>query len=353
MGLMLAGCMAAGRASSAAVGPLPPGCDPDDPLNIPTACGYESDLQFTPTVLPVVPVLTDPARDDYEVPVRIRFPHGAVGPRPIVVWHHGGEPRENGHDDSSEWGEALAGAGYVVVHPGRTPLPRSKLTPALLRECRDNGVLRGCANFIAQRIYGPQKTQFVIGRLAGIAAVHPVLNGLLDFTRIAVAGHSAGTTVVLSNAGAWTQYDEDGPVYGFPFAAADAFMATGPQGPAYAGFSSGFQEDSYFGIDRPFLFMTGKGDETGEPSEARTAGWITSQPGNKFLSWDTEPEAEHETMNNHLCDTALREQHCGWIEMLGVAYMDAMLRGRVEAIAWLESDASEVLSGGAIELHAR
>jgi hypothetical protein len=39
--------------------------------------------------------------------------------------------------------------------------------------------------------------------------------------------------------------------------------------------------------------------------------------------------------------------------MLGVAYMDAMLRGRAEAIAWLESDASEVLSGGAIELHAR
>jgi hypothetical protein len=178
-----------------------------------------------------------------------------------------------------------------------------------------------------------------------------------------VAGHSAGTTAVLANAGAWQQwapgyrYDErnDIPI---------AFMATGVQGPMYAGFGSGFQspgsqrgirEHSFAGLDRPFLFITGVGDETGEPPETRVTAWLTSRPGNKVLVWDTVAEAVHETMdiNDNKCDTPVRAAHCEWLGAAGLAFLDAVVRQRPEAEEWISSNALEKVSGGAIEIHRR
>ena len=169
-----------------------------------------------------------------------------------------------------------------------------------------------------------------------------------------VGGHSAGSTAPLANAGAWQQWETgtvpidervDEPV---------AFMATGVQGPMYAGFPTGFQPDSFAGIDRPFLSITGVGDETGEPPETRVTNWLTSVgAGDKVLSWDTEPRAVHETMNIRKCDTEVRAAHCDWIADIGIAFLDAAVQHRPEARDWLDSDAVDVLTGGAIEIHRR
>ena len=257
----------------------------------------------------------------------IRYPIGLAGPRPVVIWNHGGNPSPKGRKRSKEWGNTLAAAGYVVIHPSRTLIPDP--TP-FITECEAVGLNTPdeCAYWVTQYRYGPQNIHYLIDNLALIEALDPALAGMIDETKIIVGGHSAGSTSVLASAGAWqkwvvggTQYDErdDRPI---------AFIASGPQGPVYAGFASGFQSASYDGIERPFLFITGAGDETGEPPESRVTGWLRSVAGNKALSWDTEAEAVHETMDIHKCNTPLREDHCRWIGSLGVAYLDAVAKGR-------------------------
>jgi dienelactone hydrolase len=267
---------------------LPSACDRADPAT----CLYSSELAYDVGEIDGVS-LTDTARDNYDLPLVIRYPVGAPGPRPVVIWHHGGNPSARGATRSEEWSRNLAAAGYVVVHPSRTLI--ADPTP-FEAECRDNGfkVPDECAYWVTQNRYGPQNTHFLIDHLADVEALDPALAGTLDADMIVVAGHSAGTTSVLSNAGAWQRWRPAAPQYDERNDAPVAFLATGVQGPMYAGFHSGFQspgphnaitEHSFSGIDRPFMFITGVGDETGEPPEARVTAWLTSSPGDKALLW--------------------------------------------------------------------
>jgi hypothetical protein len=354
--LLLAALAVSATSSLTAQAQLPSSCDRADPAS----CLYTSDLAFDVGEIDGVSLI-DAARDAYEVGLVIRYPVAAPGPRPVVIWHHGGHPSPRGATRSEEWSRKLAVAGYVVVHPSRAfiadPIPFEA-------ECRDNGfaVPDECAYWVTQARYGPQNTHFLIDHLADVEALDPALAGMLDADMIVVAGHSAGSAVVLANAGAWQQWLPAGPQYDERNDAPVAFLATGVMGPMYAGFHAGFQspgthrgaaEHSFAGIERPFLFVTGVGDRTGEPPEARVAAWLTSRPGNKALVWDTVAEAVHETMDIDKCDTPLRADHCAWIGSAGLAFLDAVVRRRPEAQAWMRSNALEILSGGAIELHRR
>jgi dienelactone hydrolase len=313
---------------------------------------YVSDQHFEAGVTDGI-VLTDPARGGYRVPLLVRYPIGATDRRPVVIWNHGGNPSEIGRMRSQEWGERLARAGYVVIQPSRVdPTDLTAVRP----ECDANGFAAPaeCAFWIANMRYGPQSVSFIIDRLAEIEAARPALRGHLDTTRIVVAGHSAGTTSVLAVAGAQQQFVAGGPVYDESDPRPVAFLATGPQGPTYAGFRSGFDETrSFLGIDRPFLFVTGMGDETGEPVPTRLTAWLTARPHDKWLVWDTQPEAVHETMDVHQCATPLQARHCDLIGSVGVAYLDAVVRQRQAAIRWMASDALLHLSTEEIELHQR
>jgi hypothetical protein len=54
------------------------------------------------------------------------------------------------------------------------------------------------------------------------------------------------------------------------------------------------------------------------------------------------------------CDQSpAQEAHCDAFGMLGVAFLDAVVRRRPEAVAYLASSAYDRLSGGVIELHGR
>jgi pimeloyl-ACP methyl ester carboxylesterase len=248
----------------------------------------------------------------------------------------------------------------VVIHPSRVLI--ADATP-FEAECRVNGfdTPEECAHWVSQFRYGPLTTTFLINGLSQLMADIPALRGRLDVAKIVVGGHSAGSTAPLVNAGAWQQWLQTSPKYFTIDARPIAFIASGTQGPMYAGFRSGFQaapfdgnkRSSYAGIGRPFLFITGVGDETQEPPESRVTAWLSSLRGGKVLSWDLSPEALHETMDIHRCDTTLRARHCAWIESAGVAFVDAVVRERPEAREWLASEAYEVLTEGAIELHTR
>jgi acetyl esterase/lipase len=346
--------------------PLPAGCDAQ---HLP-ACRYLSDLDFS-NVGVVTTTLTDAARGNYPVPILIRFPIGANGPRPVVIFNHGGEPRANGRNGSSEWSTAMARAGYVVIHPSRSVVESPSADQ--LDECADNGVIgvTACGQWLGHSKFGPMNTNFLISQFAQLEQLHAELDGLLDRRKIVVAGWSAGTTVALANAGAWRRFDPEGPVYRQASTRPIAFMAVAPFGPDYGGFYysptwnfGGFQSRSFDAIDeRPFLFVTGKGDfgpkvivdlsREDVRSEARSLSWLRATPGRKYLAWDLDLRASHGTMNISDCGTALKQAHCRAIQSLGIAYLDAIVRRRVEAIRWLASDAFVTLTAGAIELHRR
>jgi predicted dienelactone hydrolase len=344
--LTIAGSLSANVANGRACERSAP-CD----SNSPEACLYVSDLNYSVGLIDSV-VLVDPVRNGYPVPLLIRYPIGVDGPRPIVIWNHGGAPSPAGNTRSEEWGNTLAAAGYVVIHPSRITVEN---TGAFKRECRDNGFngTDECAHWLAQSRFGPQNTHFIIDNLLQIEAAHPALARRLDSSKIVVAGHSAGSTTVLANAGALQSWVAGGPTYNERDNRPIAFLATGPQGPMYAGFNTGFQTTSFRQIDRPFMFITGVGDETGEPSPTRVTGWLTSMPGNKVLIWDREPEAVHETMDIDKCDTSVRNAHCRWIASAGVGFLDAVVRERPEAQEWIASNALRVATSGAIEIHRR
>jgi predicted dienelactone hydrolase len=252
-----------------------------------------------------------------------------------------------------EWGETLARAGYVVIHPARVEAPDPS---PYLAECAAIGVSDPalCAGWYGYHRNGPLITGVVIDQLPEIEGLVPELRDRLDAGKIVVAGHSGGTGAVFANAGGRQQFVPGGPVYREEDPRPIAFLAASPQGPAYAGFRTGFDEKRGFvGIERPLLLITGMGDETDEPVPTRLTAWITSQPGQKTLVWDTDPEAVHETMDIDRCDTPVRADHCEWLAAAGLAWLDAVVRDRREAWDWLAEDALATLTGGAIELHER
>jgi dienelactone hydrolase len=337
-----------GAANAAAQAPAD--CGPDTRR----ACVYTPELTFASTAV-FDTVLTDPARHDYELPVRVRYPEGASGPLPVVIYNHGGDASNVGgfSANSQPWPTLWAEHGYVVISPSRALLDH--VGPAQEAECAVNEVPPGlCNDFIAFKLYGPLNTDFLIESLPQLASLHPPLTGLLDGERVVVAGWSGGSTIVLANAGAPRQFVPAGPVYHQKTRRPMGFFAMSAQGPDYAGFGGGFDSESYDQIDaRPFVTFTGKGDTNGKPSETRTTAWLRSAPGQKFLSFDRALNARHGTMNRSLCLTSVQASHCAWMESAGLAFLDAVTRRRPEAIEWLASDAYQILTAGEIELHRR
>jgi hypothetical protein len=298
-------------------------------------------------------VLIDPARNDYEIPLLIRYPIEASGRRPVVIFNHGGGPSPNARERAARWGETFAAAGYVVIHPART---RPANLGDFADECAANGqtTVADCVMWIASYRFGPSTTHFLIDRLKQLDDAYPEFR--LDVARTVVAGYSAGSVVPLANAGARQQWVDHGTVYRERDARPIAFIGIAPAGPSYAGFASGFQSGSYARIDgRPFLFVTGVGDTTNteKPSESRSAGWLLSRAGGKYLSWDQKRQVTHETLGLEQCDTDLQAAHCDWMASLGVAFLDAVARKRKAAAGWLASDAYAIATGGEIELHRR
>ncbi len=49
-------------------------------------------------------------------PILVRYPQGAPGRRPLILWSHGGGLLADGKYHNPEWGNLFVNAGYIVVH---------------------------------------------------------------------------------------------------------------------------------------------------------------------------------------------------------------------------------------------
>jgi hypothetical protein len=386
---LLAGAPASGQM-------LPPigGCSE----NARDLCLYRSSETYTPATVDLV--LPDAARDNHPVPIRIRYPVGAQGARPVVIWNHGGGTTHRDGPASSQAGrlvsagqqgsvrrsESFARAGYVVIHIGR--MQPDTLSPAQLLDCTkvgviaagvvnpDNTALNACRTWIGWHLYGPQNVAFVVQVLQLYqAGMLPGFDGTLDRERIVVGGWSGGSEAPLNIAGAYQEWTGPGgrvrldPV-AVPGVA--AFFTDSPRGPSWAGFGSGFEERSAYGIDsRPFLTNTARDDRGGDDGAvvSRTAHFFGAAKGDKVLSYSWFPADQggpnHGTMdiNDSIdeatgepatgCNTPLREAHCQALESLGVAFLDAKVRGIQAARDWLASGNFKVWTLDYIELYQR
>jgi hypothetical protein len=148
---------------------LPPGCQ----ALIPATCTYAPPVAWNTAT--VDRLLIDPARANHPIPVRIRYPVGANGPLPVVIWNHGGSttniinvvppgiPVTFGQTQSERRSISFATADYIVIHIGRL-------------------------------LYGPQNVATVAGRLAALQATMPrEFIGSFDREKIVVGGWSGGS----------------------------------------------------------------------------------------------------------------------------------------------------------------
>jgi hypothetical protein len=341
-----------GTASLKAHPALPVGCS--DTTR--TGCAYTPAQSFAQTDF-VDLVLTDPARNNYQLPVRVRYPVGTSARLPVIIYNHGGGASDSAgrQANSQPWPIVWAKAGYVVISPSRAPL--TTLSQAQKDECTANGwaIPGECVYKQAWLIYGPANTNFIISRFPQLGSLHPPLSALMDEDRVIVAGWSGGSTIPLANAGARRQFVTGGAIYNQSTSAPLGFFGISTMGPDYAGFDGGFFSEGYDTIDaRPFLTLTGKGDlKEDKPSEGRTTAWMRGTPGGKLLSWNLKLLATHGTMNLSDCGTASKLLHCDWMRSVGLAFVDAVAKNRASAKTWLASDAYTTLTGGNIELHRR
>lgn len=301
------------------------------------------------TIATIHDVLIDAARSR-TVAYDVVFPTNASGARPVVVWSHGGLVRGGSHDGTDGWSEWLASAGYVVIVPFHIP---EETPTAYTAMCAENNVPDvECPIWVSMFTHRPLDASFVIDSLATIESRAPELAGKLDRDRIAVGGHSAGTTSGLSMLGATQQWVPSAGPYTHLDPRVDAVLAASPQGPRAAGFASGFGNHAFETIDRPMLSITGMGDDTGEPARSRRLAYESAVAGDQWLSWDLDATVHHDTFNRADCAGVLAD-HCAWFGAIGIAFLDAYLLESPDAMGWLSSSAPTAPANGVLELTRR
>jgi acetyl esterase/lipase len=220
----------------------------------------------------------------------------------------------------------------------------------------------------------PRDIQAVMDALVSI----PELQGRIDPDRIAVAGHSNGSNSALQAAGLVRTLPNGVPVP-VPSGVIRPIAAIGlsPMGPNEFGLfdTSTFNEvidpkaHSWDGLDLPVLTATGDGDESCNPHRYVCGGGDTGStrripfermpPRHKYLLYIADRRAptivSMHTMFGEAdqclpgADAACAETR-QWVESTVVAFLDAYVRERASARAWLMTDRVERASHGIAEL---
>jgi dienelactone hydrolase len=290
------------------------------------------------TVLQLTYTSGDTATPQRTINLRVRAPKGAQGPLPAVVVIHGGAFNTGGHNSLKDWGRALAAAGYVAINFGNAedeetshcpPLgipPNECTAEYLTKEVSEGGTI------FAAMYSRPQDAAAILDQLDMIEQGAGVT---IDRDRIAALGHSGGSHATMSLAGLAIDvspsvrdrlWGED-PRF-------KAFVANSPQGVGRLG----VHDTSWDKIDRPVLIQTGPGDTTdGEQAESRRDAFKHLKGPGVFEHYLNDATAKHPQFALEQDPGVTGNEQ--YLAATAVAFLDAYLKGRAEAVDWLASDA--------------
>ncbi len=348
---------------------------------LPPACAaFPANCLYTGVTLPIggfpsAFTYTDVTNNPRTVDVYVRYPIGPVGALPVVIWSPSAEASGPAQQLMSLWSSTTATGGYLSVtlaHPRRTLTlaQRASLCTALKFNKEE------CVAVNPDNWDWPHDLRQAIAWLQNINASGPAaVQGRIDMSRIAIAGHQDGASGAISLAGALrliTTNDRNAPdIFSDPHPV--AFVNLSPQGPNLEGF---FDTDklsalhSWRLISRPLLTLTGRGDNNCDAAGTCNAGDTPSRrripydlmpAGDKFEGFLRTVDISHEfygTLDSAACVSAgIAPALCGnarmWMQSTVMAFLDAELRGLPLAKLWLQNGLIAPASGGIVEWQSK
>ncbi len=275
-----------------------------------------------------------------ELLLRATWPEGQEK-CPVIVFSHGMFGSRKGYAPLVEhW----ASHGYVVLQPTHldsleleSPAERARGGP-IGRRVRDPAE----ASSWRDRV---EDVAFVLDLLETLPDLVEELAGRIDRERAGVGGHSFGAHTTQLTAGASLKV----PLLRKRLDLSDprplAFLVLSPQGPG-----NGLDEESFAGLTRPTLFVTGSRDAS--PRDGRLPAWRRqafelSPPGERCLLW-------LEGADHGLGGITGAERLLGYrgdaellpcVKAVTTAWWDAFLKGDAAVRALLGQDALTALAG--------
>lgn len=306
--------------ASASFGQLPPIEIPDSPFLYKSAENYNDSF--------ISSQVNDQAHNRL-LPIKIRFPLGATGRLPLIIFSHGGGADDNGREQSSTWGRTLARAGYIVVHI-------SHITGQLgdrQAMCVEFDVTsqKECDNFPILSVWRPRDANAVLAALDELERNNPEISGRIDRNNIGVAGRSYGSLTAMTLCGATLRLSDTYNNVSFANPMVKVGLALSPQGPGIYG----WEEDSWLTVNRPLLSATGKGDVDDVDPTSRLQPFSLMLPTKKYQFYIDHPAANHETLN---LNNAATPQFHQWLVSYSLAFLDANLKNRQSAQGYLISN---------------
>ena len=255
---------------------------------------------------------------DKSVPLRVTYPSNVGGKLPVIVWSHG---LYGSQDFYRPLVDHWARHGYLVIQPSHS-----------------DSRLRGSdlSNPMSEWHTRPEDVSFVLDELPK----RPELKNLADMSRVGMGGHSFGAHTTLLVGGAKPRfgqsYSDSRPV---------AFVAISPQ-------ASGalLNDESWAGLQRPTLFISGDNDKTrqGEEAKNRRDAYDGAAPGQKYLLWVKDAYHNFGGISgvSHSRSGPANGDQLALVKSCTLAFWDKYLKASPEATRLIDSGAYNADSQG-------
>jgi predicted dienelactone hydrolase len=320
---------------------------PDNPVSFSTdARGYE--LAAGPfTVTEAEDLVLHDVKRNKDVHVRIFYPNNA-GKYPVIVFSHGAGGSQNCCDGlTRHW----ANYGYVTIQPTHDDSAVQRRN-AGEENIRFMNAVRDALKKPALWESRPLDISYVLDVLPSLGNRIPGLIGKIDVGRIGVGGHSMGSYTAEAIAGALIDLP-DHPGRSFADPRVKAVLCLSPQGPG----QFGLKEHSFDQIALPYMGTTGSLDSLGPVASPawHKIPFDRSQPGDKYHLF-----IEGANHMSFITPGTLLPSHSerggaifDYTNSASLAFWDAYLKGNAQAKSYLQSDALEKSSRGAVKLSRR
>jgi predicted dienelactone hydrolase len=282
-----------------------------------------------------------------DVHVRIFYPNN-FGKYPVIVFSHGAGGSQSCCDAlTRHW----ATYGYVTIQPTHDDSAIQRRNQGeenirFLQAVRD--ALKNPALWESR----PRDISYVLDAMHSLESRIPGLSGKIDADRIGVGGHSMGSYTTEAIAGALVDLPGHS-AKNFADPRVKAVLCLSPQGPG----QFGLNDHSFDQISLPYIGMTGSLDSLGPVANLtwHKTPFERSQPGDKFHLFIE--GANHMSFITPRTLLPGRAEPGGdifdYTNSASLAFWDAYLKGDARAKSYLQSDALDKSSHGAVKLSRR